>query len=140
MYSTKKAYSKIIFCFLIVAALFVMPVSSAFAKEKDTHSLELEFDATFEQMLNDPANIDITLRYVELAVELKNYETAIPALERILIFNPDLADVKLELGILYYRLKSYDSAREYLKNAKRGKNVSKEVTKKANRFLKKMGY
>ncbi|MDB2415394.1 tetratricopeptide repeat protein [Rickettsiales bacterium] len=96
-----------------------------------------EFEKTFQQMLKDPANIDISLRYAKLASDMGDYESAIPALERILMFNPKLSQVKLELGILYYRLKSFDMAKAYLEGAKKG-DADKDIIDRANKYLDKI--
>ncbi len=71
----------------------------------------------FQQMMLQPANHDITFRYVHVATARGDYEAAIGALERLLFYNPQLTQVKYELGALYYRLGSYEMARRYFKEA-----------------------
>jgi len=70
--------------------------------------------ALFKQLLKDPTNVDLNFRYAEAAVKLGNYEGAISALERLLLYNPNFPGVKLELAELYTRLASYNTARAYL--------------------------
>ena len=53
-------------------------------------------------------------RFAALAAQTGDLEGAISALERMLLINPDLPRVRLELGVLYYRLGSYEVARTYL--------------------------
>ena len=43
--------------------------------------LEAEYNQAFEQMLKNPADLDLTFRYADLATQLGNYEAAISALE-----------------------------------------------------------
>lgn len=100
--------------------------------------LRKEFDTTFYKMLDNPADIDVTMKYANLAVKMEDYEAAIPALERILLFNPNLPKVKQELGVLYFKLDSMDMARTYLEDAKKGKNVPKEVIEKADSYLSRI--
>jgi hypothetical protein len=46
-----------------------------------------------------------------------DYEAAIAALERLLYYNSNLAHVKYELGTLYFKLRSFDMAKRYFKEA-----------------------
>ena len=64
-----------------------------------------------------PANLDVLFRFASLASQTGDLEGAISALERMLLINPDLPRVRLELGVLYYRLGSYEVARTYLEGA-----------------------
>ena len=41
----------------------------------------------------------------------------VAALERMLLFNPNLARVDLELGALYFRMGSFEMARSYFDKA-----------------------
>ena len=71
-------------------------------------------NALFRQLLKDPTNVELNFRYGEAAVKLGNYEGAISALERLLLYNPNFPGVKLQLAELYARLGSYTAARAYL--------------------------
>jgi len=71
----------------------------------------------FQQMVLQPANHDVTFAFVRAATQRGDYEAAIGALERLLFYNPNLTQVKYELGALYYRLGSYEMARRYFKEA-----------------------
>ena len=76
-----------------------------------------QLEASFAEILKDPTNLDLTYDYAQLATSLGDYEAAITAYERLLLFNPDLPRVKAELGVLYYRLGSFDTAKAYLEQA-----------------------
>ena len=93
------------------------------------------YDAAFDQMERDPGNSDKTLTYAEAAIKVGDFEGAIGALERLLIFNPDLPSIQLEVGVLYYRLGSYDLARTYLKQILGRTDLPDEVRAKANEYL-----
>src|SRR6185312_12696418 len=58
----------------------------------------------FTQMMAQPANIELAFEYAALSSRVGDIEAAISTLERMLIFAPDLARLKLELGALYFRL------------------------------------
>jgi tetratricopeptide (TPR) repeat protein len=116
----------------VILALWGIP--SAHANE----GARGEFESTFQQMLKDPADVDTTLKYANLAIELQDYEAAIPALERILLFNPTLQDIRLEVGVLYYKLKSYDMAEVYLKQVTTAKDADANLRMKASHYLERM--
>ena len=68
-------------------------------------------------MYKSPSNLDVSFKFAEQAVARGDYEAAIGALERMLFFNPNLPRVKLELGVLYFKLDSFELARGYLQDA-----------------------
>jgi tetratricopeptide (TPR) repeat protein len=70
-------------------------------------------DLLFKRLLLKPDDLDAGFRYAELETQLGDYEAAIGALERILYYNPNLPRVKLQLGVLYFHLRSYEMARNY---------------------------
>jgi tetratricopeptide (TPR) repeat protein len=74
-------------------------------------------DAIFQQLLQDPKNVDLTFRYAEAAVKSGNIEAGISSLERLLLLDRNFPGVKLELAELYSRLHSYDMAKSYLDQA-----------------------
>jgi hypothetical protein len=94
-----------------VFALFVaiQPVSAQDASD--------EQERLHAQMLREPTNYEVTFAYVKVATDHGDYEAAIAALERLLYYNPNLAHVKYELGTLYMKLRSFDMARRYFKEA-----------------------
>src|SRR5260370_16910780 len=62
-------------------------------------------------------------------------EGVISALERMLLSNPDLLRVRLELCVLYYRLGSYEVARTYLDTALKSPSLPADVRGKAQEYL-----
>jgi len=83
----------------------------------DPASLIVQKNALFDRMLRNPADLDAVFAYVDVSARLGDNEAAISALERLLLFNPNLPRVALELGVLYYRMGSFDAARSYLQKA-----------------------
>jgi hypothetical protein len=71
----------------------------------------------FQRMVREPTNYDVTFAFVKVATERGDYEAAIGALERLLYYQPKLTRVKYELGILYFRLRSYEMAKHYFTEA-----------------------
>jgi tetratricopeptide (TPR) repeat protein len=68
-------------------------------------------DLLFKGLLLKPDDLDAGFQFAQLETELGDYEAAIGALERILYYNPNLPRVNLQLGTLYFHLRSYEMAR-----------------------------
>ena len=122
----------------MVFAALALCVDSALAQTTTPPRIEEQFDRAFQNMLSDPANLDKTFQYAEIAIQAGDYEAAITALERMLLFNPDLPRVRLELGVLYFRLESYAIARAYLTRAVEGDNVPDDVRARVAVFLEEI--
>ncbi len=103
--------------------------------EEQRLSIEESVDAIFQELLEDPGNLEKTFRYAELSARLGNFEAAISSLERMLLFNPDLHRVRLELGAMYFRLGSYLIAKNYFERAASGTDVPAEVRARVDAFL-----
>jgi tetratricopeptide (TPR) repeat protein len=130
-------YMSAIRIFVVLLIIAFHPANSI-AGDLKKAATQKEFNAAFNKMLDDPANIDLTIKYANIAIALEDYEAAIPPLERLLLFNPDLHKIKQELGVLYYRLGSLDMAKSYLQSAKEGNNVPKDVIELADQYLNKI--
>ena len=109
----------------------------AFAQAQGSPSPELkkQYDEAFEETLNKPADLDVLFKYATLATQVGDLEGAISALERMLLINPDLPRVRLELGVLYFRLGSYEASRTYLETALKSPGLPPDVQAKAQEYL-----
>ena len=103
--------------------------------QSDAEEVRAEYDELFQRLFRDPGDLDLTFRFAEVAVQIGNYEAAISALERMLLYNPNLPRVRLELGVLYFRLGSYALARAYLTRAIEGADVPDDVRQRVEVFL-----
>jgi tetratricopeptide (TPR) repeat protein len=104
-----------LFAIRLAAAMLWLSSSAAVGQPTPAGTeLDEQAIALFKELLKDPTNVDLNFRYAEAAVKLGNYEGAISALERLLLYNPNFPGVKLELAELYTRLASYNTARAYL--------------------------
>ena len=83
-------------------------------------------------------DLDATFRYSSLQAQLGDQEAAIGGLERMLFYNPDLPRVRLELGLLYFRLGSYEMARANFEAAIAGKNVPEDGVIRVRGLLKEI--
>jgi hypothetical protein len=91
--------------------------------------------AAFEETLAKPGDPPTLLKYADLAIKAGNLEGAISALERLLLIQGDQPKVKLELGVLYFRLGSYEAARGYLESAKASSRATEDTRQRAGEFL-----
>ena len=121
---------------IIAIAILFAPagVAAQTTAGQETGSLEAQKEALFQQMLRNPANLDVTFAYADASARLGDYEAAVSALDRMLLFNPDLPRVQVELGALYFRMGSFDLARTYFEKAGAG-NPPPEVRARIDRYL-----
>jgi hypothetical protein len=75
------------------------------------------------------------LKFAQLAAAAEDYEGAISAYERFLIVDADQPRVKFELGVLYYRLRSYEAARNYFEAARVSARAPAEVKERSTEFI-----
>ena len=121
--------------FGVIAILSVL-AAAARADDADRATLKAQEDKLFQQMLANPANLDVAFAYADVAAKLGDNEAAISALERMLLFNPNLPRVDLELGALYFRLGSFDVAKTYFqKAAAANPPPPEEVQSRINEYL-----
>ncbi|MEA2974866.1 MAG: hypothetical protein QOF19_386 [Alphaproteobacteria bacterium] len=123
-----------------VAALWLLlaaciPFYAQGTSAATTAASDPEYQALFKRMYADPKNLDVSFKFAEVATRLGDYEAAIGALERMLFYNPNLPRVKLELGVLYFRMGGYQMARSYFEQAVATPGVPPEVQTKVNEFL-----
>jgi hypothetical protein len=100
-------------------------------------ALSAKKTALFQQMLREPANLPVTFAYADVSARLGDNEAAVSALERLLLFNPNLPSVDLELGVLYYRMGSFEAARSYLQKAT-ALNPPAELQARVDQYLAKI--
>ena len=117
--------------FLLACAL---AASAPVAQAQNIQPSE-EYDRAFQAMLSDPGNLDKTFAYADAAIKAGDLEGAVAALERMLFVNPNLPRIRLELGVLYFRLGSYEAARSYLNSAVEAPDTPPEVRAKVESFL-----
>ena len=104
-----------------------VPPARQVAQAAPRPALPTDYDSAFRAMMADPANLDLTFRFAELAIAADDLEGAISAFERILIFNPNLPRIRYELGLLYMRLGSYQIARGYFEDVAKSDDLPPEI-------------
>jgi tetratricopeptide (TPR) repeat protein len=120
---------------VLLALVLALPAAnSVLADGADQAALEKQKDDLFQQMLANPANLDVVFSYADVSARLGDNEAAVSALEQMLLFNPNLPRVDLELGALYFRMGSFDVARTYFDKAASYKPPP-EVQKRIDEYL-----
>lgn len=92
-------------------------------------------EVLFARILEKPDDLDAAFEYAALSVQAGDLEAAVSTLERMLIFAPGLPRLQLELGVLYYRLGAYETARSYFEAAIAAPDVPAEVQAKVEQYL-----
>ena len=80
----------------------------------------------------------MAFEYASLSSQVGDYEAAISTLERMLIFAPNTPRLQLELGILYYKLGSYEVARTYFAQVVANPSVPQEIAAKVRLYLQQL--
>lgn len=76
-----------------------------------------EVDQAFREVIANAASVEARSKYATLLVRAGNFEGGIAALEGLLVSPDAPANIRVELGVLYFRLGSYAIAESYLRAA-----------------------
>ncbi len=136
---------------LSVVLAVVLPVGQALAQTESrvapktvvtsqvsgarVQQIQARREALFKAMLQKPDDLDAAFEYAALSAQVGDVEAAISTLERMLIFAPGLPRLQLELGVLYYRLAAFDTARGYFEAAIAAPDVPPEVRGRVEQYL-----
>ncbi|MEM7545524.1 MAG: tetratricopeptide repeat protein [Pseudomonadota bacterium] len=118
-----------------VAVLLTISAPIAAAQETGEAALRQEQARLFNDLFEDPDNLDLMFAYALVSIRLKDYEAAISTFDRMLIFNPDQPRVVVELAAAYFRIGSYPIARFYFENALRNPETPSELVPRIEEFL-----
>ena len=113
----------------------VLGLAAAHAQPSPAPGTDPQYDLLFQRVLRDPANLDLNFEFAKSASARGDLEAAIGSLERMAFYNPNLPRVRLELGVLYFRLGSYEMARSYLASVLDAPDVPPEVRDRVAPFL-----
>ena len=108
--------------FVVSACTFICLFSSAqnvAPSISDPDRLELikeKQQAVFKQLFEDPTNLSLLFEYANLSILVGDLEAAIGVFDQMLVYDPELPRIRLELGVLYYRLGAYALAKTYLES------------------------
>jgi hypothetical protein len=84
--------------------------------------------------LTRPSDLSNALQYAATA-SVDDIESAIGTYEQLLFYNPTLSKIRFELGVLYYRLGSYEMAHGYFKSALEQRDCSPALRQRIEDLL-----
>lgn len=93
-----------------------------------------ELAQLFDEISRNPDNLNSNYKYAKLAEKMGKYYESIAAYERMLIQNPNLDRVKLDLAFLYYKVGSMEDAKKLFMEVK-SKNPPQQVVSNIDKFL-----
>jgi tetratricopeptide (TPR) repeat protein len=128
---------KSLITFLLAAFVSALPAQNVLPSIPDPESVasvQREKEEVFKQLFKDPTNLSLLFKYANLSILVGDLEAAIGVFEQMLIYDSELPRIRLELGVLYFRLGAYAMATNYLKSVKEF-NPPAEVEAKVNQFL-----
>jgi hypothetical protein len=96
---------------------------------------QARYQEIYQALLADPGNVALLAAFAKEASRIGNYEAAIGALESILVQNPGLNQVRVELGVMYYRVRAYDVSRYHLERALASGTLPPKVERRARSYL-----
>jgi hypothetical protein len=88
----------------------------------------------YQGILARPSDLSATLQYAASA-SADDIESAIGTYEQLLFYNPKLSRLRFELGVLYFRLGSYEMAGSYLRSALQMPDITPDVQARAEDLL-----
>jgi len=127
-----------LFCEVGAGAQPLSAQSQAPAPVAVTDAMRVLYDAAFQETLRKPADPATLVGFAEIAVKVGDLEGAISALDRLLLIDGDQPDVKLELGVLYFRLGSFEAARSYLDEVRTSARASTAAKARAAEYIKEI--
>jgi tetratricopeptide (TPR) repeat protein len=113
----------------------ISQTEAALPTTQPTEAMRADYDAAFQETLQKPSDPAVLVKFAGASVQVGDIEGAISALERLLLIDGEQADVKLELGVLYYRLGSTEAARSYLEASIASPEASTATKERAQTFL-----
>lgn len=113
----------------------VKQVAPAQVGGAQTTTIQTRRDQLFKSMLSRPDDLDAAFEYAALSAQVGDLEAAVSTLERMLIFAPGLPRLQLELGVLYYRMSAFETARGYFEAAVSGPDVPPEVRARVDQYV-----
>jgi tetratricopeptide (TPR) repeat protein len=134
-YLSVMLHLRLAFLVLCAVAVFSNHAAAQTPALSGNPALRAEYEALFQKSLTNPGDLDASFKFAEAATTVGDFEAAIGAMERMLFFNPNLPRVRLELGVLYFRLGSYEMARSYFNTAIEGQGTPDDVRRRVNAFL-----
>ena len=131
-----KKFITFILC-LSSISLLAQNVPPSISDPEELRATQIERQRVFDSIIEDPTNLENLFNYANLSILVGDLEAAIGVFEQMLIYKPDLPRIKLELGVLYFRLGAFASAKRYLDDVE-NYDPPQEVKEKVDVFLEQI--
>ena len=113
---------------------FAQNVEPTISDPKELSIAQQQKEEVFKQLFKDPTNLSLLFKYANLSIMVGDLEAAIGVFEQMLIYDSELPRIRLELGVLYFRLGAFALANNYLKSVKEF-NPPPDVEARVDQFL-----
>jgi hypothetical protein len=132
--SLRNGFSGALAPLALLAPIGALALSGISASAQTSSGVAGNLDPLFQGILARPSDLNNTLQYAALA-PAGDIESAISIYEQLLFYNPTLSRVRFELGVLYFRLGSYEMARGYFQSALQMRDISPELQERAEDLI-----
>lgn len=116
-----------LFCVLFVVTLGI--------SDQKASAQSAGYTAALNRVLARPSDPEASFVFAQVAAQEGDFRGAITALERILTLNPQLSNIKLELGVLYLQTGATEAGEALIRDALRAEDVPDPVRARAEEFL-----
>ena len=113
----KKNYKKILLNILICFNIFIFTLSNSISSEKNI---------TYMQILQNPNDLDLNLKYAQQQGKMGNFKQTISTLERLNMIYPDNIEIKLYLLSILVQIDSPEKAGTIIEEMKLDRDLSSE--------------
>ena len=121
-------------CAFMCISLPAQNVQPTISDPEELAIAQQQKEEIFKQLFKDPTNLSLLFKYANISILVGDLEGAIGVFEQMLIYDSELPRIRLELGVLYFRLGAYALANNYLKSVKEF-NPPPEVEARVDQFL-----
>lgn len=97
------------------------------------------YQRALDEMLADIGDPQLSFDFVQAATKVGDLRGAVASLERMLLIDPGLANIELELGVLLMSLGNADLGQYHIQRALRAPNVPLVVRRRAERIMASSG-
>ena len=118
----------------LLAPLVLLGLWSGAARAQTGTAIGGTLNPLFLANLERPSDLTNTLQFAAAASD-NDIESAIGTYEQLLFYNPTLSKVRFQLGVLYYRLGSYEMARGYFKSALEQQDMQPDLRQRTEDLL-----
>lgn len=113
-------------------------MAPAVAQPNATQHTVQEVEQAFQEVIGNAGSLAARSKYASLLVRSGNFEGGIAALEGLLIAPDAPASIRLELGVLYFRLGSYAISETYLRAAINDPRLDPQQKRQAESLLREV--